>query len=561
MEKLKVTKTSSSGYAIGPAFVVRKKEIIPDTRMIQAEEAGKELEAFKAAVAKADQDLEQLGAESEIFAAHREILNDPMLHDAVEQGVQGGNNAQAAVSDAFMQFIAMFEAMEDDYMRERAADMKDVMQRLIMAMQGVEMNPFAHMSEPAVVVAEDLVPSDTANMDFDLVLGFVTETGGDTSHVAIIARNRGIPCLTGVKGILEKVETGTPLIVDAEGAEVIIEPEQDVRAEYQKRQEEYLEEKKMLEVESRLPSVTKDGKTFELCANVGNLEEIRQALTYPVDGIGLFRTEFLYMEKKDGFPSEEEQFEVYKEAAKLCGGKELTIRTLDIGGDKGLDYFEFPEEENPFLGYRAIRICLDKPEIFKNQLRALLRASVYGNIRIMYPMLICLEELDEANRILEECKKELKEKGIPFNKSVEVGMMMETPAAVLQAEDFAKRVDFFSIGTNDLTQYLLAVDRGNDKIASLYDSFRPAVVRAIGKIIDAAHAEKIKAGMCGEFAGDFRAAELLLGLGLDEYSMSPARIARVKKVLRESSYEDAVQKSGEALKKCYAHEVTELFER
>ncbi|MDL2296193.1 phosphoenolpyruvate--protein phosphotransferase, partial [Lachnospiraceae bacterium OttesenSCG-928-E19] len=289
---------------------------------------------------------------------------------------------------------------------------------------------------------------------------------------------------------------------------------------------------------SSLPAETKDGHKFELAANVGNLEDIRQAIQYQIDGVGLFRSEFLYMESKQ-FPSEEEQFAVYSEAAKLLNGKELTIRTLDIGGDKGLDYFTFPEEENPFLGYRAIRMCLDKAEIFRTQLRALLRAGCYGNIRIMYPMMVSLLELKEANKILEECKKELKEEQIEFDETVQVGMMIETPAAVMQAEDFAKYVDFFSIGTNDLTQYILAVDRGNQKVSHLYESFHPAVLRAISHTIKAGHKEHIKVGMCGEFAGDERAVTLLLGMGLDEFSMSAAEVSRVKYELRDCEYAKA----------------------
>lgn len=536
METIKAKVTASEGYAIGPVYLVEKKEICVDRRRIDATEVDAELEKFGNAVKEAVVQLQSLAQESEIFSAHVEIVNDFTLHEAAEQEIRDGKNAEAATEAAVMQFVHMFESMEGEYMQERAADMRDVLKRLLMIMQGIDDNPFSAMTEPSVIVAEDLVPSDTAIMDFEKVLGFITAKGGVTSHVSIIAKNRGIPCLTGVPEIMEKVAPHDRVILDAKEGEILIKPDDAVVELYQKKEQEYLEEKKLLMEASTLPSVTLDGRTFEMCANVGNLEEIENALTYPIEGVGLFRSEFLYMMKKDDFPSEEEQYEVYKRAAELMGGKELTIRTLDIGGDKGLDYFTFPEEDNPFLGYRAIRICLDREEILHTQLCALLRASAYGNIRIMYPMIISLEELTAANAALETCKEKLRQKGIPFNEAIEVGMMIETPASVMMAEEFARHVDFFSIGTNDLTQYLLAVDRGNEKIAAMYNSFHPAVLRAIAYVIKAAHKEGIKVGMCGEFASNPKASTLLLGMGLDEFSMSPGSIASVKYLLRSSSY-------------------------
>lgn len=555
MEKVIVNVTASEGYAIGPVWLVEKKELSIDHRSIQPSETEAELTKFRDAVKETASQLELLAKESEIFAAHMEIVNDFALHDAVEGNIKGGMNAEAATESAIMQFVEMFESMEGEYMRERAADMRDVLKRMIMVMQGISDNPFEGMEEQAVVVADDLVPSDTALMDFTKVLGFITAKGGVTSHVSIIAKNRGIPCLTGVSEILDKVTQGTMVILAAKEGEVIIEPDETVLEAYRDKKQAYLTEKKLLEEASVLPSITLDGRKFEMCANVGNLEEIENAITYPIEGVGLFRSEFLYMMKKDDFPSEEEQYQVYRKAAELLAGKELTIRTLDIGGDKGLDYFEFPKEDNPFLGYRAIRICLDKKEILRTQLRAILRASVYGNIRIMYPMIISMEELTEANKILENCKEELRSENIPFNRKIEVGMMMETPASVILAEEFAKHADFFSIGTNDLTQYLLAVDRGNDKIAEMYNSFHPAVLKAIAHIIEAGHKEGIKVGMCGEFASNAKASPLLLGMGLDEFSMSPGSIASVKYQLRASSYEEKKELVKRVLSKSTIEEV------
>jgi len=378
------------------------------------------------------------------------------------------------------------------------------------------------------------------------VLGFLTEIGGVTSHVSIIAKNMGIPCLVGIEGLMSAVETGDTIVMDASAGDIFINPEAECIAKYEVLQKAFIEEQERLESLSTLPCVTTDGKEFELCANVGNIEEIQQAITRQIDGVGLFRSEFLYMESKH-FPTEEEQFEVYKEAVTLLDGKEMTIRTLDIGGDKGLDYFEFPQEENPFLGYRAIRICLDKVEIFKTQLRALLRASVYGNLRIMFPMMISVSELRKAKDILEECKAELQAENLSYKDSVEIGIMIETPASVLLAEDFAKYVDFFSIGTNDLTQYMLAVDRGNLEVASLYNSYEPAVLRAINTAIQAGHKHDVKVGMCGEFASDEDAAIMLLGMGLDEFSMSAAEVARVKYKLRNVSYESAKECANKVL--------------
>lgn len=560
MKKISVAQTASKGYAVGPVYLVKRQELVVERRSISADEAEKEIGRYEAAVKTATEQLEKIAGDSEIFEAYIQLVQDEALIAGVTGKIKGGSNAEAAVEDTADEFIMVFESMDDAYMKERAADLKDIKKRLQYALAGIEENPFQELKEPSIIVAEELTPSDTANMDFKNVLGFLTEVGGVTSHVSIIAKGRGIPCLTGVKTICTLVQEGMTAAMDAGSGEVYLEPEEEVVAEFVKKKAQFEEQERMMEEESKNPSVTKDGHKFMLCANVGNIEDIKDALNSQMEGIGLFRSEFVYMMKKDGFPTEEEQFNIYKEAALLTKEKELTIRTLDIGGDKGLDYFEFEKEENPFLGCRAIRLCLNMPEMFKTQLRALLRASVYGNIRIMYPMLIAVEELDEANRLLAECKKELDEAGIEYRKDVEVGMMIETPSSVMMADEFAQRVDFFSIGTNDLTQYLLAVDRGNESIARLYDSFHPTVLRAINHVIDRAHAHGIKAGMCGEFASNEKASPILLGMGLDEFSMSAGSIKTVKYRLRNTSYEEAKELAAQVIAKASAKEVMELLE-
>ena len=559
MKKISVSQTASKGYAIGPVYLVERRELIIERKKVAAEEIELEVERYNTALATAKAQLEKLAADSDIFEAYVQLVQDEALIQGITAKIQSGCNAESAVEDTIDEFVMIFDSMDDVYMKERAADLKDVKKRLQYALQGIEENPFQEMEEPAIIVAEELTPSDTANMDFSKVLGFLTEVGGVTSHVSIIAKGRGIPCLTGVKDICAEVKSGMMTAMDAGTGEVYLEPDDETIEEFTKKKSQFEEQEKMMEEESKNPSVTKDGHKFMLCANVGNIDDIKDALGSQMEGIGLFRSEFVYMMKKDGFPSEEEQFEIYKEAAILTEGKELTIRTLDIGGDKGLDYFEFAKEENPFLGCRAIRLCLNMPEMFKTQLRALLRASIYGNIRIMYPMLISVEELEEANRLLAECKQELTAEGKEFRDDVEVGMMIETPSSVMMADEFAQRVDFFSIGTNDLTKYLLAVDRGNEAISSLYNSFHPTVLRAINHVIDRAHAHGIKAGMCGEFASNDKASPILLGMGLDEFSMSAGSIKTVKYRLRNTSYEEAQKLAKEVVSKATAKEVLELL--
>lgn len=559
MKKYKAAKTASKGYAIGPAYVVRKQEVTADTSSISEGGTDEEIKRFEAAVEKTKADLAVLAENSDIFNGHLALAGDIAIYEGVTSKIRNTlTNAEAALEQTKDEYVMIFRSMEDEYMRERAPDMEDVCRRILFALKGIDDNPFGAMKEKAIVVAKDLTPSDTAKMDMDLVLGFATEEGGVTSHVSIIAKNMAIPCLVGL-GSLEEIQDEALLVMDAAAGELFVNPDEELVQAYQNKARDFEVLEAEMEKLSSLPSETEDGHSFTLCANVGNLEDVKYACQFNIDGAGLFRSEFLYMES-DHFPTEEEQFQAYKEAAEKLQGKELTIRTLDIGGDKELDYFEFPKEENPFLGYRAIRICLDRTDILKTQLRAILRASAFGYVRIMYPMMISLDELTLANKILEECKQELKNESIPFDEQIQKGMMIETPAAVMMAEEFASCVDFFSIGTNDLTQYFLAVDRGNQKIASLYDSFNPAVLRAICHTIKAGHANGIKVGMCGEFASDERAARILLGMGLNEFSMSAGETARIKYVLRSCTYKDAQALAEKAVRCRTAGEVLTLVQ-
>ncbi|MDF2612000.1 MAG: phosphoenolpyruvate-protein phosphotransferase [Lachnospiraceae bacterium] len=529
MISLKVKQCASNGITMGKAFVVKKEVIVADTYAITAKDIGKELSLYESAIKKVVDDLQELSKTSDVFAAHIELVQDINLVNAIKDLIKDEKNVQMAVQEACNGYEAIFRDMDDTYMCERAADIKDIKERLLYALKGKNPNPFSDMTEPAIVVAMELAPSDTVKMNSDFVLGFVTQLGGVTSHVAIIAKNLGLPALVGVTGLMDAIKNEEFLILAASENELIIDPNNQQIEEFRIKIEEKEKEKEKLKQLVNVLVKSKDGKVIELCANVGNLEDIKRAKEFGFDGIGLFRSEFLYMENTH-FPTEEEQFLVYKEALELAQ-KEVTIRTLDIGGDKGLPYFDFEKEENPFLGWRAIRICLDRKDIFKTQLRALLRASIYGKLRIMYPMIISEEELDKANEVLSECKAELEVQGIEYDKNVKVGIMVETPAAVFSARELAKKADFFSIGTNDLTQYITAVDRGNEKVAHLYDSKNPAVLCAIRQIIEAGHREGIKVGMCGEFASDETVTSLLLEYGLDEFSMSASCINRIKAII------------------------------
>ena len=559
MEKIRAEQGTSKGIAVGKAFLVKAPDLTAERVEITAQEAEREKTAFRHAVEKVREDLRPLARENAVFAAHLDMAEDETLIDGVEEKISEGKCAQWALELQMEETCGLLESLEDAYLRERAADVRDVCRRIMAFLKGTREDPFQDIREEVILFAEELSPSDTAKMDFRYVKGMVTAKGGSTSHVAILARSLEIPALFGMEDILEKVAAGEEVILDGDEGILILSPDDMTRRVYQEKQAAQRELKQKLKEMNRLPAVTTDGRRVHLYANVGSLTDIELAKKHGAEGIGLFRSEFLYMESSR-FPTEQEQFEVYKKAAETMK-KTVTIRTLDIGGDKALPYYQFEKEENPFLGWRAIRFCLDMRDVFKTQLKAILRAAAYGEIRIMYPMIVSVEEFRKANQLLEECKRELKERGVLFRESISTGIMVETPAAVLVAEELAKEVDFFSIGTNDLTQYILAADRGNQKLTKLYDPFHPAVLRAVAKVIAAGHKEGKEVGMCGEFAGEERAVPLLIGMGLDEYSMVSASIGAVRYQIRGLSAENAKHLAERVLAAGTAKEVRHLLER
>lgn len=559
MEEIRAEQGTSKGIAMGKAFLVKAPDLTAERVEITAQEAEREKTAFRHAVEKAREALRPLARENAVFAAHLDMAEDETLIDGVEEKISEGKCAQWALELQMEETCGLLESLEDAYLRERAADVRDVCRRIMAFLKGTREDPFQDIREEVILFAEELSPSDTAKMDFRYVKGMVTAKGGSTSHVAILTRSLEIPALFGMRDILEKVAAGQEVILDGDGGRLILSPDDMTRRVYQEKQAAQRELKQKLKEMNRLPAVTTDGRRVHLYANVGSLKEIELAKKHGAEGIGLFRSEFLYMESSR-FPTEQEQFEVYRKAAETMK-KTVTIRTLDIGGDKALPYYQFEKEENPFLGWRAIRFCLDMRDVFKTQLKAILRAAAYGEIRIMYPMIVSVEEFRKANQLLEECKRELKERGVLFRESISTGIMVETPAAVLVAEELAKEVDFFSIGTNDLTQYILAADRGNQKLTKLYDPFHPAVLRAVAKVIAAGHKEGKEVGMCGEFAGEERAVPLLIGMGLDECSMVSASIGAVRYQIRGLSAENAKHLAERVLAAGTAKEVRHLLER
>ncbi|WP_458408204.1 phosphoenolpyruvate--protein phosphotransferase [Anaerotignum sp.] len=530
MQEIRAEQRASKGIAMGKAFLLKTPDLTAEKKEITETEMEREKGSFRRAVEHTQRTLRPLARENAIFAAHLDMAEDPTLFEGVEHRISKGKNAQWALEEQMEETCGLLESLEDAYLRERAADVRDVCRRMMAFLKGIEENPFQNIREKVILFAEELNPSDTAKMDFRYIRGMVTAKGGSTSHVAILARSLEIPALLGIENIMEQVTEGQEVILDGEDGLLILSPDHLTQRVYAEKQEAERELKEKLKEMNSLPAVTTDGHQVHLFANVGSLKDVELARKHGAEGIGLFRSEFLYMESSR-FPTEQEQFEIYRKAAEILK-KPVTIRTLDIGGDKNLPYYQFEKEENPFLGWRAIRFCLDMRDVFKTQLKALLRAAAYGDIRIMYPMIVSVEEFRTANRLLEECKQELRERGVLFRESISTGIMVETPAAVMLAEELAKEVDFFSIGTNDLTQYILAADRGNQKLTKLYDPFHPAVLRAIRKVIDAGHKEGKEVGMCGEFAGDERAVPLLIGMGLDEFSMVSSEIASVRYQIR-----------------------------
>ena len=531
---------ASKGYAIGKVFLQEEVEIkITDEKVndvaAEKEKLQKALNESRSQLEKIkEKAYKEMGAEkAAVFEAHITLLDDPEFTGAMALEIENNSiNSMKAVENVTNTFVMIFESMEDAYMRERAADIKDVSKRIISNLAGKGGDELAITEANTVVVAHDLTPSDTAGLDRSKVIGFITNIGGRTSHAAIMARTLEIPAVLGLGDITKCVKNGDFVIVDGIEGDVIINPSEEQISEYKERAEKFAKEQEELKKLIDVKTVTKSGKRIEVCGNIGKPEDVLGVIANGGDGVGLFRTEFLYMDR-DEAPTEEEQYESYKFVLEKMEGKQVVIRTLDIGGDKTLPYLPLPEEMNPFLGYRAIRLCLDKKELFKVQLRALLRASVYGNLCVMFPMISGIEEFMKAKEVVEECKAELRSEGKEYSETIKWGIMVEIPAAAVMADELAKHVDFFSIGTNDLIQYTLAADRMSEKVSYLYNPMHPAVLRLIKMTIDGAHKHGKWVGMCGEMAGDERAIPTLVEYGLDEFSMSATSILNAKKIILE----------------------------
>lgn len=547
--------SASAGIGIGKAVIVEETELIISKNLVEDVEAEKVRfqSALKLAVEQTDTLAKDLATrvgekEAEILNGHILLLSDPMLVGEIETTISGENVvSEYAVEAVCNTYADMFASMGDELMQQRATDMRDIKTRIQKILLGVSSVDIASLPMGSIIVAKDLTPSMTAGINPANVTGIVTELGGKTSHSAILARALEIPAVVALVGFIDKVTEGEDLVIDGSDGTVFINPEESVKAEYAAKREIFLKEKKELEQYIGKPTITKDGVTVELVANIGKPEDVEKVLQYDGEGVGLFRTEFLFMDRAS-MPTEEEQFEAYKKVASTLNGKPVIIRTLDIGGDKEIPYMGLSKDENPFLGYRAIRFCLDrKDDVYKPQLRALLRASAFGNIRIMVPMVTCLEEIREAKALVEEMKKELDEKGIAYKKDIEIGIMVETAAASLMADAFAKEVDFFSIGTNDLTQYTMSVDRGNDKVSYLYSPLNPAVLRSIRHVIECGRKEGIMVGMCGEAASDPSMIPLLLAFGLNEFSMSASAILNARKLITSYSTKELQAMADQAM--------------
>lgn len=556
---------ASAGVATAKAYKLEQPVVVIEKKTITDVQAEKD--RLDAALAKTISDIEGVKEraakrlspeEVEVFDAHLMMANDPELTGQIKTMIENDHvNADYATEQAANAMIALFESMDNDYFRERAADIKDVTFRLKCNLQNLEIPDLSSISEPTIIVAHDLTPSDTAQLN-EFVKGFATAIGGKTSHSAIMANSLEIPAVVGTAGILEAVNTGDIIGLDALEGIVYVNPDEATIADLAAKEKAYKEEKEALKVLVSARSITTDGHEVELAGNIGNAKDAEQVMNNGGEGVGLFRTEFLYMEN-DHFPTEEEQFEVYKQVLQTMEGRKVVVRTLDIGGDKRLSYFEFPKEMNPFLGYRAIRLCLDKTDIFKTQLRALIRASVYGKLCIMFPMIATVDEFRSAKALFEECKAELIAEGVEVSDSIQVGMMVEIPAAAVMADQFSKYADFFSIGTNDLIQYSMAADRMSEKVAYLYQPYNPAILRLVKMTIDGAHKNGKWVGMCGAMAGEPAAVPILLGLGLDEFSMSATQILKARKIVNSLSYEEMQRAAADCLQFDSACEVLDYI--
>ncbi len=558
---------ASPGIAFGKAQLFLEEEIVLNQQTISPEQVEQEIATFFSAREKSTEQLEAItemarqtfgDEKAEIFEGHLMLLEDEELEEEIIAFIKENKaSADFAIHSIIEQNAEMMAALDDPYLQERATDFRDIGVRLVKNAQNIEIVSLSAINEEVILIANDLTPSQTAQINLDKILGFITDLGGRTAHTSIMARSLELPAIVGTNNITSQVKTGDFIILDAINNNILINPSDSEIKKYKKIQEQFLAEKAELMKMKDLPAVTLDGHHVEVCGNIGTVKDCASVLNNGGEGVGLYRTEFLFMDR-DSLPTEEEQFQAYKAVAEEMNGQPVIIRTMDIGGDKDLPYLDLPKEMNPFLGWRAIRICFDRPEILNTQLRAILRASAFGKLRIMFPMIISVEEIRRLNSILSILKLELKTEGFAFDDAIETGIMIETPAAAAIAHHLIKEVDFFSIGTNDLTQYTLAVDRGNEMISSLYNPMTPAVLTLIKQVIDASHAAGKWTGMCGELAGDESATLLLVGMGLDEFSMSGISIPKIKKTIRNANFSDVQELATQALNSATAGEIEDL---
>ncbi|ERF77944.1 phosphoenolpyruvate-protein phosphotransferase PtsI [Gallibacterium anatis] len=559
---------ASPGIVFGKALVLKEEQIVLDKRKISDDEVESEVARFykgrEAAAAQLtaikEKARQTLGEEKEaIFEGHLMILEDEELEEEIVAYLKEHKvTADVAASVIIDQQVAMLSDIDDEYLKERAGDIRDIGNRLLKNILGMNIIDLGEISEESILVAYDLTPSETAQLNLDKVLGFITDIGGRTSHTSIMARSLELPAIVGTNDVTSRINTGDYVVLDAINNAVYVNPTEEEIARLRALEQKYKEEKAELIKLKDLPAVTLDGRQVDVCANIGTIRDIDGAERNGAEGVGLYRTEFLFMDR-DQLPSEEEQFQAYKAVVEAMKNRLVILRTMDIGGDKDLPYMNLPKEMNPFLGWRAIRIALDRREILNAQLRAVLRASAFGKLAVMFPMIISVEEVRELKAVLETLKQQLREEGKAFDENIQVGVMVETPSAAVNAKFLAKEVDFFSIGTNDLTQYTLAVDRGNELISHLYNPLTPSVLSLIKQVIDASHAEGKWTGMCGELAGDEKATILLLGMGLDEFSMSAISVPKIKKLIRNVNYQDAQDLAKEVLQQPTAEDIEQLI--